>query len=131
MEDLCNQCGACCRVLTLEQSPEEVRATAALTKVLGIPSDAVFAAEHWHSLTRAEAMKRNPYYTQHLPPDAHLYTCDQLGSDGRCLAYDNRPLVCRGYPWYEQPVRDMQLADPNCGYSYDVVMEYVVRRPDL
>jgi Fe-S-cluster containining protein len=131
VQNLCNQCGACCRVLTLAQSPEEVRATAALTKVLGIPSDANFAAEHWHPLTRSEAMQRNPYYTQRLPAEAHLYACDQLGPDGRCLAYDSRPLVCRGYPWYDEPVRDMQLPDPGCGYFYDIVMEHVVRRPDL
>ena len=58
--NLCNQCGACCRVLTLEQSPEEIHAIAALTSVLGIPSDHVFAAEHWHALTREQAMQRNP-----------------------------------------------------------------------
>ena len=60
---LCNQCGACCRVLTLKQSPEEVQAVAAVTSVLGIPSDMTFAAKHWHALTRAEAMQRNPFYT--------------------------------------------------------------------
>lgn len=129
--NLCNQCGACCRVLTLAQSPEEVQATAAVTKVLGIPSDAIFAAEHWHPLTREEAMRRNPFYTSRLPADAHLYRCDQLGDDGRCLAYAERPLVCRGYPWYDEPPRDMALADPNCGYIYDVVTEFVIRRSDL
>jgi Fe-S-cluster containining protein len=128
---LCNQCGACCRVLTLEQAPEEVQATAAVCSVLGIPSDAIFAAQHWHPLTREEAMRRNPFYVHHLPPDAHFYSCDQLGDDGRCMAYEERPLVCRGYPWYEQPVRAMELPDPDCGYSYDQVMEFVIRRPDL
>ncbi len=128
---LCNQCGACCRVLTLEQSPEEIRAMAALTSVLGIPSDMTFAAQHWHALTREEATQRNPYYATRLPPDAHLYHCDQLGSDGRCLAYEERPLVCRGYPWYDQPVRNMELPAANCEYHFDEVVEFVIRRPDL
>lgn len=128
---MCNQCGACCRVLTLAQSPEEVQATAAVTRVLGIPSDAVFAAEHWHPLTREEAMQRNPFYVTHLPAAAHLYRCDQLGADGRCLAYETRPLVCRGYPWYGEPTRPMELPDPDCGYAIDQVMEFVIRRPDL
>ncbi len=129
--DLCNKCGACCRVLTLEQSPEEVRAIGAVTKVLGIPSDHVFAAEHWHPLTRAEAMQRNPFYVQRLPETAHLYWCDQLGSDGRCMAHATRPLVCRGYPWYDQPPREMALADQDCGYFYDYVTEFVIRRPEM
>ena len=125
--NLCNQCGACCRVLTLEQSPQEVQAIAALTTALGIPSDHAFAARHWHSLTREEAMRRNPFYTRRLSQDAHLYWCDQLAEDGRCQAHATRPLVCRGYPWYDQPVRDMALADPLCGYAYDQVAEFVIR----
>lgn len=127
----CNKCGACCRVLTLAQSPEEIQATAAVTRVLGIPSDAVFAAEHWHRLTRGEAMQRNPFYAGRLPADAHFYWCDQLGDDGRCMAYAACPLVCRGYPWYDQPVRDMELPDPNCGYFHDIVSEFVIRRPEM
>src|SRR5436190_1374195 len=95
----CNGCGACCKVLLLEQSPEEVRQMAALTRVLGIPSDHIFAAEHWRPLTRAEATALNPFYTSRLPADAHLYTCDRLGADGRCTVYEERPPVCRGYPW--------------------------------
>ncbi len=127
----CNQCGACCRVLTLEQSPDEIHATAAVTSVLGIPSDAVFAVQHWHPLTRAEALERNPFYTRQLSPDAHLYWCDQLGTDGRCLAYAERPLVCRGYPWYGAAPRPMPLPDPDCGYAVDQVEEFVIRRPEL
>ena len=93
---------------------------AALTRVLGIPSDHVFAAEHWRPLTRDEAMRRNPFYTSRLAADAHLYTCDRLGDDGRCLAYEERPLVCRGYPWYGAPARGMPLADEACGYKVDL-----------
>lgn len=116
----CNGCGACCRVLTLDQSPEEIQGIAAITRVLGIPSDHIFAAEHWQPLTRAEAMQRNPYYTSRLPEGAHLYMCDRLAADGRCMAYEDRPLVCRGYPWYGEAPRPMALADPDCGYHVDV-----------
>jgi Fe-S-cluster containining protein len=118
-------------VLTLEQSPEEVRATAAVCSVLGLPSDSIFAAKHWHPLTREEAMRRNPFYTSRLPDSAYLYRCDRLGDDGSCTAYEERPFVCRGYPWYGEAPRNMELADQNCGYFYEVVMEYVVRRPEL
>jgi Fe-S-cluster containining protein len=106
--------------LVLEQSPEEVRQMAALTRVLGIPSDHIFAAEHWRPLTREEATALNPFYTSRLPADAHLYTCDRLGADGRCTVYEERPLVCRGYPWYDRPPREMPLADPECGYAVDL-----------
>jgi len=104
----------------LEQSWDEVRQMAALTRVLGIPSDHQFVAEHWRPLTRDEAMERNPFYTSRLATDAHLYACSRLASDGRCTAYDERPLVCRGYPWYDLPPRAMLLADAECGYRVDL-----------
>lgn len=104
---------------------------AAVTSVLGIPSDTTFAAKHWHPLSRSEAMRRNPFYTARLPKNAHLYACDQLGPDGRCTAYEERPMVCRGYPWYEQMPREMELPDQDCGYFHDLVMEFVVRRPEM
>ncbi len=93
---------------------------AALTRVLGIPSDHQFAAEHWHPLSRDEALRRNPFYVSRLPPDVHLYACDKVADDGRCTVYEERPLVCRGYPWYDQPPRAMPLADPDCGYKVDL-----------
>lgn len=93
---------------------------AAVTSVLGIPSDMTFAAAHWHPLTRVEARRRNPFYVDQLPATAFFYACDQIGADGRCQAYEQRPLVCRGYPWYDQPVRDMPLPDPECGYREDI-----------
>ena len=129
--NLCNRCGACCRVLKLDQSPDEIGAMAALTGALGIPSDHGFAAEHWHPLTREEAMRRNPFYTGRLPADSHLYSCDQLGDDGSCRVHETRPLVCRGYPWYGEPTRDMPLADARCGYAYDQVMDFVIPRPEM
>ncbi len=118
-------------MLTVDQTPQEIQAIASVTKVLGIPSDMIFAAEHWHPLTRPEAMQRNPFYVSRLPANANLYWCDQLGGDGLCMSHDTRPLVCRGYPWYDRPVREMPLADPDCGYVYDIVGEFVIRRPEM
>src|SRR2546430_15381911 len=91
----CNGCGACCKVLVLEQSPDEVRQMAALTRVLGIPSDHIFAAEHWHPLTREEAMRLNPFYTSRVRADAHLYTCDRLGPGRPRTPHHEPPPLCR------------------------------------
>jgi len=129
--NLCNQCGACCRTIALDQPPDEIQAMAALTTVLGIPSDHGFAARHWHHLTRDEAMARNPFYASRLPQTKHFYWCDQLAADGRCSAHATRPLVCRGYPWYGEAVSDMPLADPLCGYAAEQISEFIIRREDL
>jgi len=129
--DLCNQCGACCRTIALDQSPDEVQAMAALTGALGIPSDHGFAARHWHPLTRAEAQASNPFYVARLPATKHFYRCDQLGADGRCTAHATRPLVCRGYPWYGEPVSDMPLADPRCGFAAEQIEALVIYRDEL
>ena len=101
-----------------------------LTRVLGIPSDYQFAAEHWRPVTRAQALAINPYYTTQLAEAAYLYTCDCLDAGGRCTAHDVRPSVCRGYPWYGMISRDLRWADPDCGYLVDWVYEVAVRRPE-
>ena len=75
-------------------------------------------------------MQRNPFYVSRLPEAAYLYWCDQLAPDGRCQAHATRPLVCRGYPWYDQPVRDIPLADARCGYVYEQIAEFVIRRDE-
>jgi len=92
---------------------------ALLSHLLGIASDGVFVAAHWHPLTRSEAERSNPFYTRQLPVDAYLYRCDEVADDGRCLVHDTRPQVCRGYPWYGQPPRLMPLPDGHCGYAVD------------
>jgi Fe-S-cluster containining protein len=73
-------------------------------------------------------MLRNPFYTSRLAPDAHFYTCDRIGDDGRCMAYEERPLVCRGYPWYDAPPRDIPLPDAECGYLVDLPKEPLRKR---
>src|SRR6266478_7707264 len=83
----CNGCGACCKVLVLEQSPEEVRQMAALTRVLGIPSDHIFAAKHWHPLTREEAMRLNPFYTSRVRADAQDRKSTRLNSSHSQISY--------------------------------------------
>ncbi|MCK6553133.1 hypothetical protein L6Q96_00880 [Candidatus Binatia bacterium] len=104
----------------LQRSPDEIRAMAAVTSVLGIPSDMTFAAAHWRLLSREEAEHRNPFYVNRLPAEVFFYSCDRVGADGKCQAYEDRPLVCRGYPWYDQPVRNLPLPHPECGYQIDI-----------
>lgn len=102
----------------------------ALTAMLAIPSDYTFAAAHWQPLSREEALRRNPFYVSRLPNTVHFYRCDCLGPDGRCLVHAERPLVCRGYPWYDQPPRRMPLPDPECGYRRDQIAPGQVDPPD-
>src|SRR5262245_21440071 len=125
--NLCNRCGACCRVLRLEQSPGEVRAIAALARGRGIPPDRSFAAEPSHPLTPGEAAHRTRLDVPTLPETAHLYWSDQLTSDGRCQSPATRPSVCRGSPCSDQPVRDIPLADARSGYVYDQIAEFILR----
>ena len=120
MRQECAGCGACCRTIAVEQSPDEMRRMAALTRVIGFPSDHQFTAEHWQPLTRDEAMARNPLYVTRVGPDLHWYACDRLGSDGLCTVYEERPLVCRGYPWYGEAPSAFPLADPECVYAAEM-----------
>lgn len=68
-------------------------------------ADANFITAHWHSLGDNE------------------YRCDQFDPAARlCAAHDDRPPVCRSFPWYgEDPVafRTESLV-PQCSYLADV-----------
>lgn len=100
----CARCGSCCKKAYLNVTFEELEDFGS--------EDALFIVKHWH---------RNP--------GAEHYACDMLGEDGLCTAYDSRPPVCSGYPWYgREPSQEQagHLGD-QCSYLLDVPPE---QRPE-
>jgi Fe-S-cluster containining protein len=81
----CSACGDCCDPVWYAWGPADVRQRASR------PTDSAdlpFIAEHWHA-------------TGEQRDDMHAYQCDFFDPDSRlCTAHDQRPPICRGYPWY-------------------------------
>jgi Fe-S-cluster containining protein len=52
---------------------------------------------------------------------AWYYRCDRYDPVAKaCTAYDERPEMCSGYPWHDEPVDPNKSLPPQCAYNADV-----------
>jgi Fe-S-cluster containining protein len=89
-----------------------------------------FVLAHWHRISKAQALKNNPHLASIMDEyerdtrTIYWYTCDML-VENRCLIHQERPNICRGYPWYGKNPADCQaefLYGENCGYKIDQLL---------
>jgi hypothetical protein len=96
-----------------------------MSKAVSLPAETEythrFVLRHWHPISREEAGKRNPRFLLDVRL-LYFYECDQFdGQTNRCRAYDERPEVCRGFPWYSgSPDKKSLLFWRRCSYWHDV-----------
>jgi len=78
----CNQCGECCRNLTLSDAGELIR-----------------NEEDFQGLLQKRPEYRIFQISYRDPMESVLYfNCTQIGNDNHCQAYEKRPRICRIYP---------------------------------
>lgn len=116
----CARCGACCEDISVKVSPEQFVAKAEVEQATeGYPGhdSATFVVAHWTPLSGP---------SQH---GQYNYRCRRYDADARlCTAWDDRPQVCRGFPFYDhQPGEQDILLHKQCSYWLDVAPER--RRP--
>jgi Fe-S-cluster containining protein len=125
----CGSCtGACCALFCwpAEWNPDRSRDGAYIKDML-IPLTAEQAVE------RMERFEIEPYWADFKvswdgvlqSSDRQLMTCRHWDGESRlCGAYDERPSMCKGYPYYTtEGARD---CDYRCGYklSFEQMWEY-------
>lgn len=107
----CNGCGACCDPVVLRGAADLV-ITEHAAGLHGVPrpeSDAAFALAHWTRIGDAP------------DGDGGLWTCDAYDRETReCGAYDDRPQVCSGYPWYGRAPDAGRELYAECSYRADL-----------
>lgn len=113
----CAACGGCCDPVHLSESSRlNIERLAALDLAeLNEPTraDVEFTAEHWTEIRRD-------------PDGGAAYSCDRYDPNTRlCTAHDDRPPVCRNYPFYGRPGDPSSLGltpggGPDCSYWLDV-----------
>lgn len=105
----CKCCGACCKTIALNASPEQIEAD--MKKVLvkieekgesGVsPNDysTYFIFNFFEPISRKEAEKINP--KMKLWSDSlFFYKCTmQDEATGKCRVYESRPILCREFPF--------------------------------
>lgn len=118
----CARCGSCCDPVIMEADMllacnARARAEVNLSPHAAQRENDVFLTQHWHP----EGAFRDPDGTSVL-----LVRCDMFDKESRlCGAGDDRPPVCRRFPWYgDAPGPGRAAALPgHCSYLADVSPE--------
>lgn len=124
----CSGCGSCCSPITLAFTQEDVR------RLLPAQMDARTRRWILHELvpiSRREGKARSPW-TDHAamhiragkfdPGYSHFYECRNFDrTTRRCTAYEDRPDVCRDYPYYGAKTLQPNIALPAwCSFRADI-----------
>jgi Fe-S-cluster containining protein len=110
-------CGACCRAIAFPHTKAALRRLVARREVAGDNlASARFILRHWRRISVRAAAATVPG----LVPERgyRYYRCSKLTGD-LCADHENRPPICRGFPYYESPPTtnvDDRLGWPGCGY---------------
>lgn len=77
---------------------------------------APFARQHWRDVT--DEYELTPELAASIKCVAR---CDAFDPVTRaCTAYEDRPPICSGYPWYGKAPNRSKLLNPACSYHADV-----------
>lgn len=105
----CNNCSACCEVIAIDNITHE--------EFYDKVEQGVVSAIHgemMRPLSRDEAFKRNPLIVssreemqKRFVRNTSYFTCTKL-KDNKCSIYDQRPVMCSGYPFYGREVVNEQ-----------------------
>lgn len=127
----CNSCGGCCDPVIMPMTMREMRERALVADDWERASTA-FVLEHFTELSQREGMRRAPWmadamrgksgllFQGRVIPQPVYYECDQYNSETReCMAYDDRPPFCRGFPFHGGPPQQ-GLLPPACEFKRDI-----------
>lgn len=107
----CNKCGDCCDPVYLYGGSEKLVRDFLEAKP-DREKDPVDRDFIWYNWTRIADNG----------PDGGIYECKAFDRNTRtCTAHEDRPDVCRRFPWYDKPPRESMLRDlPNCSFRADL-----------
>lgn len=105
-------CGDCCTNIWSSTSPERIVEIAEVeqrTSEHPAIDSATFIAAHWTPLSGPDEL------------GGYRYACRRYDAEHqRCSAWDDRPQVCRGFPWYDGIPAEATLVHSRCSYLADV-----------
>ena len=115
----CAGCGDCCDPVWLPYSKEMLTTTVAMNSdgdAHDLGEDATFVLAHM------TPMDPQPAQPSGETGSGIAWSCDAWDPSTRqSTAHDDRPPMCRAYPWYGQPAADTVAALlPRCSHRWDV-----------
>lgn len=129
----CNGCGGCCDPVALPLSPLEI---SQLTEdECDSPLTYRWLTQDLTVIKRREGLQRANYMSQGGKSMrvtkgigkteteivyTMFYECRHYDAENReCTNYENRPPMCSGYPWYDQPVDKNKALPDECEFRLD------------
>lgn len=126
----CNGCGACCDPVVLPVSQLDV---ARDPRLMG-DEDAQFVLEVLRPIRRRDGLAKASYLSAGVTvlgapgtPESTVlvwsmfYECPRFDPETRrCTDWENRPPLCRGYPWYDAPPDQAKALPTECSYRADL-----------
>ena len=90
----------------------------ALSAVVEVNNDARWIIKHLRRISRTRAA----YILGRQPNAKFFYICTFFDpEEGICTNYNDRPRMCREFPWYGRvPDREVIANYPNCSYLEDL-----------
>ena len=119
-------CGMCCMAIRLNVEPALYDSQAEVVKdnpaaLEEMSEDWRHILTHFHRITREEAVRINPHLKGWRNKGCSFYTCDWFDAESRlCTHHDERPPVCRKYPFYGGALSPDKWYTPDCGYAEDI-----------
>ena len=109
----CNKCGECCKLAVSPFSYEQLKQKA----MRGDKYSEAFISVFVPYKTEEEAKTVNPEYFELLnelveDDKIYYYYCPKLGEDNLCTIYDDRPSVCRDFPY-----NPLKLLPSKCSFN--------------
>lgn len=120
-------CGACCSPVVLPYGPAEIAAVAARAG----ERERRWLLDELRPISRREGVRRRPE-TRGIQQGANgefafawHYECSNYDAETRrCLAFEERPDVCRLYPdGYDVPLNRSVVLPASCSFRADVGLE--------
>jgi Fe-S-cluster containining protein len=117
----------CCKAIVLHISPEQIKEFYEKEKDLEGISDIVFIYNFWKPISLREALSINPHLHTWVsigeyPESSYFYKCLMFDPDTNlCKVNDNKPDVCKNYPWYRNgPRKPFKFYSLDCGFYKDI-----------
>lgn len=108
----CNCCGSCCRLAVSEHSYEDLKKKANRGDKFATEFTSVFVPYE----NEMQARSALPEYFELLDSlsdnkKVYFYYCPKCNDDNKCSDYENRPNICRQFPY-----NPLKVLPSTCGY---------------
>lgn len=134
----CNNCGRCCDPVVLPYTQDDIRHLPPFGKgsmfiALQDPENRRWILEDLIPIRRRDGVDAVADYMSAGAKTAyssngeavvlfsHFFKCKWYNKEERtCEAYDRRPPICSGYPWYGDEPDETKAIPKECSYNADV-----------